>query len=94
MMECESCAAVGLRVPAIGQASNSDWAGYHLCQDCITEYDSRPVFTPPSRPNEFEAEVEENMEAEAEETIEALRELGEDWAEAEYRVREIEGSVL
>ena len=39
-------------------------------------------------PNEFETE------AEAVEVIEALRELGEDWAEAEYRVREIEGSVL
>ncbi len=35
---CESCN----EKPATGHCKNPDYSGYCLCDECITEYDSRP----------------------------------------------------
>jgi len=35
---CESCN----EKPATGHCQNPDFSGYELCDECITEYDTRP----------------------------------------------------
>ena len=41
--ECESCAESGEHdIPAIRHSANPDFIGYWLCEECATEYDSRP----------------------------------------------------